>query len=56
MREDHSLVEKGEGKEAVNTIVCINPDTQEQQILVGDVSSGLSHNTHSLIQVILSYK
>ncbi|KAL4238231.1 Esterase lipase thioesterase active site [Mactra antiquata] len=33
IREDHSLVEKGEAKEPVNTVVVINPNTGEQKIL-----------------------
>ncbi|KAK3093720.1 hypothetical protein FSP39_019244 [Pinctada imbricata] len=33
IREDHSLVEKKEAKEPKNTVVCINPNTQEQNVL-----------------------
>lgn len=34
VREDHSGVEKGEAKEAVNTVVTINPVDSSQNILV----------------------
>lgn len=34
VREDHGVVERGEEKEAKNTIVCIDPVTQEQSVLV----------------------
>jgi hypothetical protein len=34
VREDHGVVESGEAKEAKNTIVAIDPETQEQFILV----------------------
>ena len=34
VREDHGVVESGEAKEAKNTIVSIDPETQEQFILV----------------------
>ena len=34
VREDHGVIEAGEAKEAKNTIVSIDPETQEQFILV----------------------
>ncbi|CAH1277717.1 APEH [Branchiostoma lanceolatum] len=33
VREDHGVVERAEAKEAVNTVVAIHPDTQEQFVL-----------------------
>ena len=33
VREDHGVVESGKEKEAKNTIVSINPETQEQSVL-----------------------
>lgn len=34
VREDHGVVERKEKKEAENTIISINPDNQEQSVLV----------------------
>ena len=33
VREDHGLVQSGEEKEAKNTIVSVDPETQEQHVL-----------------------
>ncbi|KAK7504783.1 hypothetical protein BaRGS_00003811, partial [Batillaria attramentaria] len=33
VREDHEVVERGEAKECVNTLVAINPQTKEQTLL-----------------------
>ena len=35
MREDHSKVEKGEAKEAQNTVVTVSPKDGSQAVLVG---------------------
>ena len=34
VREDHGVFHSGEAKEAKNTIVSIDPETQEQFVLV----------------------
>ena len=36
VREDHEAFESGDAVEAQNTIVSINPETQEQFVLVGE--------------------
>lgn len=45
VREDHGVVDSGEEDEAKNTIVCIDPVTEEQCVLVSVV----------LILVLLSF-
>ena len=39
VREDHEAFESGDAKEAQNTIVSINPETQEQFVLVSKFTS-----------------
>ena len=37
VREDHGVVERKEQKEAKNTIIMIDPTTQQQTVLVGNL-------------------
>ena len=46
VREDHGVVKSGEAKEAKNTIVSIDPETQEQFVLV--IYTGLICETQSV--------
>ena len=44
VREDHEALERGDAHEAENTIVSINPETQEQFVLVSKILISLFFN------------